>query len=594
LDSGVKISDIAARIDTESDIIFNAKIADDKSLSINIYKRKIVYPPYHYGIQPSGDDVLYGDIQCFKREGKENSIVVAILPFHMLDARPGNLNKDDLINYIQKKTSNGDTIILLARSLIENGLSANYKLSKLSDFLEALFPQDTSFETLGDLARQPLAGEAAQELPGGGAENMPTSGLSEPARELLATGEHSAVYSEGDKIVKIYQDDITKEQLELYKAATQVCGDLLKEYSGIDMVNINSREYKVFYEVAPIEKIIQENGRLATVSIFAEGADLTSLTEKGYIRSSECRIIKDLLFNKTRLVSDKFKYEGIQLGCGSNVKVHVNSKENTLRLVITDVCPQIEYLKLKEVKDAPQEVAYDVFVQSKGVIAKTMLADSPDKVLLRVQIEPLMEMTEDEQGEVKAFLEAVQESKNGYVELCSSDEIEGVSGDLRKKYVTKELPKGFERMRENTITLFELEKDKALSFDGTNLIVGRIKFNPLNTILLPIGARNGPVGMIRSALFGLELAFIARQKAMDLPIEEFATERVETYNALYNSITNKRSELTAEDIIALATSSHVDFINALNKFIKYLPTAPINKEELRRIRENTTTVIRNA
>ena len=241
------------------------------------------------------------------------------------------------------------------------------------------------------------------------------------------------------------------------------------------------------------------------------------------------------------------------------------------------------------------ESAYGAFVQDKASIAKTLLADSPDKMLLRVPIEPIENMTEDEREEVKAFLKAFQESERGYAELYSWKGLGNVPDYLHKDYVTKELPKGFKRSRENTITLFTVAKDRTLSFNDIRSRLGDFTLTPLDTILSPIRYRDGPAGVIRSTFLGLELMYLARQNAGNRAIDaEFALNVIRNYNALYKSITNTESALTADDIIALATGKNSQFLHALHNLIKHLPITPVDKEGLRRIRENTMTVIRHA
>lgn len=117
----------------------------------------------------------------------------------------------------------------------------------------------------------------------------------------------------------------------------------------------------------------------------------------------------------------------------------------------------------------------------------------------------------------------------------------------------------------------------------------------LDTILSPIGARDGPAGVIRGAFFGFELMYIARQNTRNKTLDTgFALNATRVYNVLYRSITNTESGLTADDIIALATGKNSQFLHALHNLIKHLPIMPIDKEQLHRIYENTVTVIRHA
>ncbi len=214
-------------------------------------------------------------------------------------------------------------------------------------------------------------------------------------------------------------------------------------------------------------------------------------------------------------------------------------------------------------------------------------------IVLRIPIEAIGSIGINN---IKDFLAIFQEVPNGYVELYYTSGIGEVSESMYQKYglQKKPLPKDFKRTRENTVTLFPALKGEEINQATIVSRFGSLDLTPQDTILSPIGLQHDSAGLIRATILGLKMMDIARQiKEKGIGItkdqafkDKIQLEILEQLKNVCDTDDLKNFNLTPDDIIALATGTINDIINALKKLIKLLPITPIDAERLRQIYEH--------
>jgi hypothetical protein len=241
-------------------------------------------------------------------------------------------------------------------------------------------------------------------------------------------------------------------------------------------------------------------------------------------------------------------------------------------------------------KDVSRNAAsrdYIDYVNKHKGLFKDLLGENKPDMLVRIPVEAIESVGIDN---VKDLLATFQEAPNGYVELYYASGIGEVGENVYRKYglQKKSLPKDFERIRENTVTLFPALKGEEINQSTIVSRLGSLDIAPENTILSPIGLQHDPAGLIRAIILGLKIMDIARQIKGGKPIDKDAVH-VDILNQLRDVLDPadfKNFDLTPEDIIALATGNINSILSALKKLIKLLPIMPINAEELRQIYEH--------
>lgn len=235
------------------------------------------------------------------------------------------------------------------------------------------------------------------------------------------------------------------------------------------------------------------------------------------------------------------------------------------------------------------------FIEANKDLISTLLVDTDNKILFRVSQERIKAGELD--SSFDGLIAALQKTPNGYVEIFS--EKGDVIEEWYAKLVTKKLPDGFERTKENTITLFTVLKDeispnevdaKKELFKLLRIRLGAISLE--KTQIVPIGLQDDPAGLIRNIFMGLRLIHIARQnKELGKVDEDFAKETVKQYKDLCDAQGVEGFNLTTQDVVDIAIGKVNNLIHALNKLIRLLPIKPIDIETLRRIYDYTKVVI---
>ena len=260
--------------------------------------------------------------------------------------------------------------------------------------------------------------------------------------------------------------------------------------------------------------------------------------------------------------------------------------------------PVVEFISLSVGKTPLEE-----FIQSNTYIIKTLLKDSNKNIMLRVPVEVIEMMDENN---IKDFLESFQaEGSNGYIRLFYMSGDGKVSDDVYKKYELekKPLPEDLKKStKENTITLFSVLKGEIDSDEiGSKRDIDRLlkeRLGPVshkNTQVIPIGLQNDPTGLIRGSILGLRMIYIARQqKELDKIDKVFAQETLDQYRELCEVQGIEGFNLTHQDIIDLAIGGINELIRALKKVINLLPIVPIDSEVLREEYKHVREVILSA
>jgi hypothetical protein len=147
-----------------------------------------------------------------------------------------------------------------------------------------------------------------------------------------------------------------------------------------------------------------------------------------------------------------------------------------------------------------------------------------------------------------------------------------------------------QRSRANTVTLLVSGKDEAIGQQDLIFRIGDHSLKPTDTVLIPVGlldAGKDTAGLARSSLLGFRIMMIARGHTT----EEFVKDTLRQIETLCRLATTEDFDLSAEDIVGLATGSINDIITSIKKLIHLLPIIPIDSEELRLIYERAKEVV---
>jgi shikimate 5-dehydrogenase len=264
-----------------------------------------------------------------------------------------------------------------------------------------------------------------------------------------------------------------------------------------------------------------------------------------------------------------------------------------------------EVIKVLNNKDARQDTVknYADFINRNKFLLQNILGDNKLEKVVRVPVEAIESVGIDN---IRDFLATVQTAPNGYVELYYMTGIDEIPGNMYRKYglEKKELPKGFKRTRENTITLFPAFKGEEIDRSIIGLRLGNVNISPEDTILSPIGLQNDPAGLIRATIFGLAMMDVVR--SVKEPLWRLKTQKPKEYRDMmdriqmalesYKSVSDPAesfefTDREMEDVFGLISGDINSIVRSLNKLIKLLPITPINAEELRQIYEHTRAVM---
>jgi hypothetical protein len=264
-----------------------------------------------------------------------------------------------------------------------------------------------------------------------------------------------------------------------------------------------------------------------------------------------------------------------------------------------------EVIKVLNNKDAQQDTVknYADFINRNKSLLQNILGDNKSEKVVRVPVEAIESVGIDN---IRDFFATLQTAPNGYVELYYMTGIDEIPGNMYRKYglEKKELPKGFKRTSENTITLFPAFKGEEIDRATIGLRLGNVNISPEDTILSPIGLQNDPAGLIRATIFGLAMMDVAR--SVEEPLWRLKTQKPKEYRDMmdriqmalesYKSVSDPAesfefTDREMEDVFGLISGDINSIVRSLNKLIKLLPITPINAEELRQIYEHARAVM---
>ena len=202
-----------------------------------------------------------------------------------------------------------------------------------------------------------------------------------------------------------------------------------------------------------------------------------------------------------------------------------------------------------------------------------ILGQDTKKILIRVPVKALRQEGEDD---MKSFLDCLGKVPNIYLELYSGEK--GVAPDsIYQEYgiVKEAFPD--KRDKTNTLTLLAWEKDKQIEpgILTRQLGLGRGE----DTVAVPVGPEEDPLGLIRGILLGLKIIAVARQYKEGKHDITFIQDTVTEYNSLFADGDNR---LNISDIIHLASGNVNEVTSALRILIALLPDVrEYNMEEIK-------------
>lgn len=230
---------------------------------------------------------------------------------------------------------------------------------------------------------------------------------------------------------------------------------------------------------------------------------------------------------------------------------------------------------------------YQELLKKNIPLISTLLSKNKDDILLRVPLEGIEYMNQEN---VQNFFDAFQhQNSNGYIELFYASGAESVGEKMHKHYNLREKPSGFKPTKENTITLMPVFKgeissdEKQARKDIEHMVVTRIgSLEHKQTQVVPIGYQNDSTGLIRGLVTGLVTICIAREKTKGEKenSELIKNQYVRSILDYYDPKELKRVDLTAQDIIDLATGDINKLAPILEKLINLLPVEPIDSSQI--------------
>ena len=253
----------------------------------------------------------------------------------------------------------------------------------------------------------------------------------------------------------------------------------------------------------------------------------------------------------------------------------------------------------------------ETFFEASKATMRTLVKESSDEILLRVPVEAIEAAGKDNIKRVISYLNSFQGTRNGYIELFYMTGTRELGADERKSLNNrfniklKMLPVEFEKTNKNTVTLFTLLKGQEYEIsddpvqakrDMNRILTTNLGYlEPQKTQIVPVGLQNDVLGILRSAVMGLQMIHIARYNEFKKDLSEsidkefiarFVDPAVKKYEALCTSCGMTDFDFTGIDFINLASGNFNDRIRALKKLIDLLPIEPLDPEEIRRIYEH--------
>lgn len=255
-------------------------------------------------------------------------------------------------------------------------------------------------------------------------------------------------------------------------------------------------------------------------------------------------------------------------------------------------------------KASVEELYLELFKKTKEKIASSMRSGKKG-ISIRIPVE-VLELIDS--GNLRNYFDIFRQNPNVYVELfCASGSKYDVTNSMYQEYglEKRDLPEGFERSRENTITLFMAQKGETIDNTSMSIRLGSFDMTPTDSILSPVGLHYDSVGLIRGTLLGLSMMDIAqdiereRENGLDLTedqqfMDKIQTEVLEVYKHLWDSNELDNVNITPQDIMAMTSGNINDLVGAVNKLVKLLPVSPVSINEISAIFYNAKKVLLSA
>jgi len=256
--------------------------------------------------------------------------------------------------------------------------------------------------------------------------------------------------------------------------------------------------------------------------------------------------------------------------------------------------------------------AHSKFLDQSPVVS-TLLTESREPVFFSVST-AIIDGAVDRRG-VIALLNTIQRFKNAYVWLYDTD---GAGRFLTEEEKEREYGIGRKDIdeaheeyigkRENTVALFPVsqgieEGDLRIELTKVRHTLELRAEGPIkNTIMSPVGTTGDPCGLIRSIVLGVDMAYIARQNRQYRKVHGYSIQKdkhfiknfieprvLAPYREHCAALGIQGFNLTAQDLIQIATGRGRTLIEALRDLIRTLPpiTSRHLPEEVRQTYERT-------
>jgi len=248
-------------------------------------------------------------------------------------------------------------------------------------------------------------------------------------------------------------------------------------------------------------------------------------------------------------------------------------------------------LQAKKEKELPEEIvkATGKYIAENKKFIGSMIGENKRPILVRV---PVKVFENPENRIALGWLCSLNNTpgSNIYLELYNMEKPDDViSENVYSDYSIARRDFTDERSKENVISIIGADRG-ITSAEYKKALQGTLQHSETlkNSVIVPMGLKDDPIGIIRSTFFGMRLIHIVRNG----DDTEFITETIASYNKLIDPYNLKAKNLTPGDITALVTGEYNinDLVKTLIKIIEMLPMERLSLEEIRALKEQADLV----
>lgn len=162
--------------------------------------------------------------------------------------------------------------------------------------------------------------------------------------KFLARGTDSTVYGSDNVVYKLYTEQPMGKMQE-YRKIFDMIKVLLEEHNPGYKMKLNGEDYDVTFSVNEIQELfLYRNSYVVTKSRYVSFPALKSLQTDNI---TLLITIKSFLLAVTAHVCNQLKISGIDLATMANVMFDIDSDTKKITLILTDICPVIDYLSVQ-------------------------------------------------------------------------------------------------------------------------------------------------------------------------------------------------------------------------------------------------------